>query len=216
MLNFRYKQEQALFFYKNKMDTMNFRILIIIAILALLCFNQQVNAADKPSETQKQTSLGLYLTAIEAYKMLNENSDIVFIDVRTRAEVAFLGMAKGVDANIPYMTFGDWDEWDEKKHNFKLFPNSNFLPYFNDYISEHGFNKDSTIILICRSGNRSAGASNLLAQVGYSQVYSIIDGFEGDKLVDKNNPEKHGFKGWKRSNLAWSTKLDEEKMYMEL
>ncbi len=194
---------------------MNFRILIIIQILALLCFNQQANAADKPSETQKQTTLGLYLTATEAHKMLNENQGIVFIDVRTRAEVAFLGMATGVDANIPYMTVGDWDEWDEKKHNFKLFPNSNFLPYFNEYISEHGFNKDSTIILICRSGNRSSGATNLLAKVGYKRVYSIIDGFEGTKTVDKSNPKNQSLKGWKKSNLPWSKKLDEEKMYME-
>ncbi len=194
---------------------MNFRILIFIQIIALLCIDHQVTAAIEPSQTQKQTTLGLYLTANEAYKMLNENQGIVFIDVRTRAEVAFLGMATGVDANIPYMTVGDWDEWDEKKHNFKLFPNSNFLPYFNEYIAEHGLNKDSTVILICRSGNRSSGATNLLAQVGYKQIYSIVDGFEGTNPVDKNNPTNQSLKGWKKSNLPWSKKLDEEKMYME-
>jgi len=80
------------------------------------------------------------------------------------------------------------------------------------YISEHGFNKSSTIILMCHSGNRSAGAINLLAQVNYTNVYSVIDGFDGwiieGKLSDKA-------KGWKNSGLPWSMDLDEDKMYME-
>lgn len=170
-----------------------------------------LHAAEKPTQSVKQTTLGLYLTAPEAYEMKQNNEDILFIDVRTRGEVAFLGMPANVDANIPYMVVEDWQEWNDEKHNFKLSPNSNFLPYFNEFVQSKGLNKDSGIILICRSGNRSARAVNLLAQVGYSRVYTVTDGFEGDK--DKNGHPT--VNGWKNSGLPWSYKLEEEKMYME-
>ena len=32
---------------------------------------------------------------------------------------------------------------------------------------------------MCRSGNRSAQAVNLLAEVGFRSVYNIMDGMEG-------------------------------------
>ncbi len=166
-----------------------------------------------PIPKSKQTTLELYVLAAQANEMKNNNpKKVLFVDVRTRAEVAFIGMPSNADANIPYMIVGDWDEWDEEKHTFKLFPNSNFLTYFNDYILEHGFNKSSTIILMCHSGNRSAGAVNLLAQVGYTKVYSVIDGFDGWTQEEVSNDTA---KGWKRSGLPWTKKLDEEKMYME-
>ncbi len=168
-------------------------------------------SADSPSDKIKITTLGLYLNAVEAYTMLQEDNSIVFIDVRTQAELAFLGMASGVDVNIPYMLLDDLSEWDNKKHNFKLSPNSNFLPYFNDYIESIGMNKSSTIILICRSGNRSAGAVNLLAQVGYNRIYSVVDGFEGDKDSQGHRTKN----GWKNSLLPWSYQLEEKKMYIE-
>jgi rhodanese-related sulfurtransferase len=183
----------------------------LFTILIFCVFAANVIAADKPSDKIKTTTLGLYLTAIEANEMLKKDSSLVFIDVRTQAELAFLGMAKGVDANIPYMLLDDLDEWDNKKHNFKLSPNSNFLPYFNNFIDAKGLNKNSPIILICRSGNRSAGAANLLAQVGYTKVYSIVDGFEGDKDAQGHRTVN----GWKNSRLPWSYKLDEDKMYVE-
>lgn len=34
---------------------------------------------------------------------------------------------------------------------------------------------------MCRSGGRSAAAVNLLAGAGFTNVYNITDGMEGDK-----------------------------------
>ena len=183
----------------------------LLLIVSYCCLSTLVLAAEVPVNKIKVTTQGLYLTAIEANEMLQKDNGIVFIDVRTQAELAFLGMAGGVDANIPYMLLDDLDEWDNKKHNFKLSPNSNFLPFFNDYIESKGLNKHSSIILICRSGNRSAGAANLLAKVGYTQVYSVVDGFEGDKDANGHRTVN----GWKNAQLPWSYHLDEEKMYRE-
>ena len=38
---------------------------------------------------------------------------------------------------------------------------------------------------MCRTGRRSAMAANLLAEAGFSHVYSVIDGFEGDGPGDE-------------------------------
>ena len=63
----------------------------------------------------KQTKAGLYLHTTDAYKFTTENKDkVLFLDVRTKEEVQFLGMATVVDANIPYMQNSDWFDWNEK------------------------------------------------------------------------------------------------------
>ena len=42
------------------------------------------------------------------------------------------------------------------------------------------FQPNDTILVTCRSGGRSALAVNLLASLGYENVFNITDGFEGD------------------------------------
>lgn len=56
-----------------------------------------------------------------------------------------------------------------------------------------------TLLVMCRAGGRSAMAVNLLAEAGFTNVYNIIDGFEGDK-VDDPGSVFHGKRmrnGWK-------------------
>lgn len=166
---------------------------------------------------KKQTPQGLYLTATEAYDFIQTNSkDVVFIDVRTRAEVDFLGMPTLADANIPYMLSGDWGEWDDKKKTFKLAPNSSFLPSVEKLLAARGLDKESKIVVMCRSGSRSAKAANLLAEAGYNNVYSITDGFEGDKAKEGPHKGQRVVNGWKNANLPWTYKLDKGKMYWEM
>ena len=163
--------------------------------------------------SKKQTELGLYLTAQDAYKMKSEHPEIILVDVRTRAEVTFLGMPQIADANIPYMVTEDWTNWDAKKKSFKLVPNSGFLLSMEELLKAKGASKEAKIILMCRSGGRSAKATNLLAKSGYSNVYSIVDGFEGDKAKNGDLKGQRVVNGWKNSGLPWSYKLDKSKMY---
>ncbi len=166
---------------------------------------------------KKQTELGLYVTASEAYEMLDGHAnDTLFIDVRTRAEVAFLGMPTIADANLPYLLAGEWDEWDEKKMTYKLTPNSGFLPAVEKLLADKGLNKESKIVIMCRSGSRSAKATNLLAKAGYKNVYTVTDGYEGDKAKEGAHKGQRVVNGWKNSGLPWSYKLNKEKMYREM
>ncbi len=87
------------------------RVLIAVAFSAALSFTAAF-ANDIPQS--KQTTAGLYLTAVEAAAML-EADDTVFIDVRSRSEVAFLGLPVRVDKNIPYMDMPLVPEFDAEK-----------------------------------------------------------------------------------------------------
>ena len=59
------------------------------------------------------------------------------------------------------------------------------------------------MILYCSVGERSAKAAALLAASGYSRVYTMVDGFEGDTTGD----------GWKRSGLPWGYEMTEDQSY---
>lgn len=186
----------------------------IAGLLATLLFS---GASAAEIAKKKQTPQGLYLTAVEANDLVKKSSkEILFLDVRTRAEVDFLGMPTTADANIPYMLEGDWAQWDEKKSTFKLSPNSGFLPAVEKQLAKKGLNKKSKIVLMCRSGSRSAKAAKLLSQAGYKNVYSVVDGFEGDKAKEGPHKGQRVVNGWKNANLPWSYKLDKEKMYWEM
>jgi len=157
----------------------------------------------------KQTTLGLYVTGKEAYDMWQKDQQkIKIIDCRTPEEYAFIGHAP-MAANIPskFMT----SDWDEKKKGYAMKPNPNFVKEV-----QKRFTKEDTILVMCRSGQRSAPAVNLLAKAGYTKVYNIPEGFEGDKVKDPQSPN-HGKRmqnGWRLANLPWTYDLDVNLIYL--
>ena len=164
---------------------------------------------------KKRTDAGLYLDAKEAYEVVKKEGDsTLFVDVRTRAEVNFLGMASPADANVPYMTLSEWYAWNDKKSNFKMDLNDEFIPMMEQRLAAKGLTKDDKVILMCRSGSRSAAAANLLNKAGFTNVYTVVDGFEGDKA--KSGPQKgqRVVNGWKNEGLPWTYKLNAGKMYL--
>ena len=188
-----------------------------VAIVVLLAvFVSSVNAADWSSvPKKKQTKLGMYMTPTEANTFMQENSQkTLFIDVRTRAEVNFLGTPTVADANIPYMKLNEWYAWNEKKGRFKMEVNSEFENEIAQRIAVKGLSKDDRILLICRSGSRSSKAADLLATLGYTKVVSIVEGYEGDKAKTGVNKGQRVVNGWKNAGMPWSYKLAKEKMYL--
>lgn len=190
----------------------------LIAALALLVsapvFAGDVNVAKLSKK--KLTPQGLYLTAKETYQMVAaEGSKVLFVDVRTPAEVEFVGAPKDIDVNIPYM-LNDFSEWDSKKKRFKKVPNSNFTVLLEDALKAKGLGKEDKIIVMCRSGSRSAKAAKLLHEVGYKNVYSVIEGFEGDKSKLAKTKGQRVINGWKNAGLPWTYKHDDSKMYVEM
>ena len=191
------------------------RLTTLPLILILIFTTTAANANDWSKLSQKkQTTLGLYMTPQQALDTMKSQPDnTLFIDVRTREEVNFLGMPTVADANIPYMKLNEWFNWNEKKKNFKMEVNSEFIDDITNRLTNKNLSKEDKIIFICRSGSRSAKATDLLAKLGYTNVYSVTEGFEGDKSKNGDLKGQRVVNGWKNHNLPWSYKLEKNKMY---
>jgi len=173
----------------------------------------EVDAASVPAA--KQTISKNYLTAKEAVAMKQSmGGKALLVDVRTAAEVEYVGTPDLVDANISYMV-DDYSAWDDKKSRFVMSPNSGFLTKVGDAMAKSGLDKNSEVIVICRSGDRSARAADLLSNAGYTKVYSVVDGFEGDMAKEGENKGKRVVNGWKNAGLPWSYNMNKSKMYIE-
>lgn len=159
---------------------------------------------------KKRTIAGKYLSAKGAYEMVvKAPAKVLFVDIRTPAETEYVGIADQVNLNIPYM-LNDYSTWDAKKSRFQMSPNSAFTMKIAEALAARGLKKTDPIILMCRSGDRSAAAADLLTKAGYTNVYSVYEGFEGDK-------SKEGFRtvnGWKNAGLPWGYKLDQARAYL--
>jgi rhodanese-related sulfurtransferase len=162
----------------------------------------------------KKTKIGQYLSAQEAAAFVEKNgSKVLFLDVRTPAEITFLGMPASADANVPYMMEPEFRTWDSAKSTFKLETSPDFLPEVRRRLAAKGLTAEAPIVLICRSGDRSAAAANLMAEAGFKNVYSVVDGYEGDLAADGPNAGRRAVNGWKNAGLPWSYKLEKTKMY---
>jgi rhodanese-related sulfurtransferase len=163
----------------------------------------------------KQTKLGLYLSPQQAYDIKQkEGRGVALIDVRTRAEAMYVGMAGAADALVPYVEHQEiMSDWDDKRTMYKLEPNQDFVPEIARRLQELGLGQDATVILICRSGDRSSKAADRLQAAGYTKVYSVTEGFEGDRAGDGPDKGQRVVNGWKNAKLPWSYKLDKAKMY---
>ena len=156
---------------------------------------------------EKQTALGLYVTSAEAYEKWQAAPDEVkLIDVRTPEEFIFVGhpeMAQCIP--LGFLSY----RWDEQKSRFELDFNPRFVPQVGEW-----FDPDETLLVICRSGGRSAMAVNLLAQAGHTDAWNITDGMEGDLVEDPGGPNdgKRMVNGWKNSGLPWTYHVDPERV----
>jgi rhodanese-related sulfurtransferase len=158
---------------------------------------------------EKQTVLGLYLTAKEAWERCQAEPDSVkLIDVRTPEEYLFVGH-QAAAWKIP--AFAQVYEWDVEKGKFPM----KYLPDFIARVKTVA-GPDDTLLVMCRSGGRSALAVNLLAQAGFTQAYNVIDGMEGD-IVDDPRSALHGKRaknGWKNAGCPWTYRLTPERLLL--
>lgn len=122
------------------------------------------------------------LTSTAAHEMLTSNDNAVLVDCRTQAEWTFVGTPA-----VEQARFVEWTRWPDGSRN------ENFV---RDVAG--GLGPDQPILLICRSGARSAAAAEALTAAGFTEVYNIADGFEGN--VDGDG---HRAGGWKSAGLPW-------------
>ncbi len=182
--------------------------LLLFASLVILMSNFLI-AQDSTSglHPMKQTKLGLYVTAKEAYEMWLANPEKVkILDVRMPEEYVFVGHP-AMAYNIP-LVFGTY-EWDTEKKMYKLKPNPDFVKECQAL-----FQPDDIILATCRSGGRGAMAVNTLAGAGFTNVYNITDGIEGDEVTEPGSLFKGQrlVNGWKNSGIPWTYDVNPDLM----
>ena len=188
------------------------------AYLLLLFVTSPVLAVDKSVLTKnwQHTSLGLYLTAQEAYDMKTASPEkVLFLDVRNQPEIHYTGMADTIDANIPYRF--DSTDWKMKKKGvygtFKKPKNPDFAVAVEILLEARNLSKDSPVIIMCTSGSRAPFAAKVLIKEGFTKVYTQVEGFEGKRAKTGPRKGERIVGGWKNVGLPWSYDLLPEKMY---
>lgn len=126
------------------------------------------------------------VTPQEAQVLLETDSRVKLIDVRTNAERDWIGKVA-----IPEARHGavQWNTYPGGAVN------PDFLPQLAAVA-----NKDDVLLFLCRSGVRSRHAAKLATDNGYLACYDILEGFEGDK--DQHGHRKH-VGGWCKAGLPW-------------
>jgi len=87
-----------------------------------------------------------FMSTMEAYELITSGADVIILDVRS--EMEFLN---GHIANAVLLPVG---EIENRAEDMLL-------------------DKDAIILVICQSGNRSLTASQVLADLGFTNVYDI-------------------------------------------
>ena len=123
-----------------------------------------------------------HLEPKEAHEFLKKNPNSVFIDCRSEMEYLFVGHPAGAI----HVAWNDGPNWDINPH---------FVAHVKKAASV-----DRPIVVICRSGNRSLDAGHALEEAGFTQVYNVLHGFEGE--LDENH-HRGSKTGWRFEGLPW-------------
>lgn len=119
----------------------------------------------------------------EAYEILRAAPGARLVDVRTRAEMDFVG-------RIPGAVEIEW----------ALYPGMKLNPHFMAAL-EQQVDKEALVLFICRSGHRSHFAANVASQAGYGDCYNVLVGCEGDLDAQK---QRKAANSWRGSGLPWA------------
>ncbi len=162
----------------------------LVLAVALTVAAPSAVAADVKQD--RQTTLGKYVTAVEALAIWEANKDkVVIVDCRTAASYFYVGHTT-MAVNVPLRFWTG--KWDPEKNNYIFNRNKNFLPTVENRVG-----RDKTILLLSKAGIYGARAVNALAEAGFTEVYNITDGFDG----------------WRKAKLPVTKKLDPTLVYQK-
>tara|TARA_R110001583_G_C5670685_1_gene410954 strand:- start:37 stop:366 length:330 start_codon:yes stop_codon:yes gene_type:complete len=105
-----------------------------------------------------------HLSPKEAFALLQADPQALLIDVRSEIEFLFVGHPVGAI----HVSWNDGPDWEINPH------------FVGEVKKLAGHGGERPVVLICRSGNRSEAAGNALIEAGFSNVFNVSHGFEGE------------------------------------
>ncbi|OFE15529.1 sulfurtransferase [Humibacillus sp. DSM 29435] len=128
------------------------------------------------------------VTPDEAWVALRDQPDAVLVDVRTRAEWAYVGLPDlGVIGKDVVQV-----EW-------QSYPDGGVNDLFTSDLEDAGVAHDQSVYFLCRSGVRSIAAAEAATRDGWAQAYNVLEGFEGPP----DDRRHRSVAGWKVTGLPW-------------
>jgi rhodanese-related sulfurtransferase len=115
---------------------------------------------------------------------LASKGQAVLVDVRSLEERTFVGSVPG-SLHVPWAS------------GTALIRNPRFVRELEAKLG----GKDKPVLLLCRSGKRSALAAEAAAKAGLALSFSVQEGFEGD-LDDSQ--QRGRLNGWRQRGLPWT------------
>lgn len=114
---------------------------------------------------------------------LFSSGEALLVDVRSGEERKFVG-------HVPDSLHVAWATGTSLTRN----------PRFVRELEARVGGKEAVVLLLCRSGKRSALAAEAAAKAGFTQVYNVLEGFEGeiDALQHRGVAD-----GWRFRGLPW-------------
>ncbi|MEQ8288464.1 MAG: rhodanese-like domain-containing protein [Gammaproteobacteria bacterium] len=127
----------------------------------------------------------------EAYALLQQNDQAVLVDVRSTMEFEYVGHPPEA-LHVAIKEPPGWETRDEFVNELKSALQERFK-------TDVGL-EQRPLLMMCRSGKRSELAANMAAEAGFTDVYNIMEGFEGDKDA---NGHRNTINGWRFHQLPW-------------
>jgi rhodanese-related sulfurtransferase len=121
------------------------------------------------------------LSPVDAWQLF-ASGEAVLIDVRTSEERKFVGHVPG-STHVAWMT------------GIAMTKNPRFVRELEAKVKKH-----EVVLLLCRSGKRSADAAEAATKAAFSNAFNVSEGFEGD-LDDQGR--RGGLGGWRFHDLPW-------------
>jgi rhodanese-related sulfurtransferase len=140
-------------------------------------------ARAKARSAEKKLPYAGALLPSEAHALLRADTSARLVDVRTEAELAWVG-------RVPDAITVEWNSWPEGEKN----------PHFIEQLKNELPPGTSPVLFMCRSGARSHNAATAATQAGYTNSFNVLEGFEGDR---DDNGHRNTVGGWRAAGLPW-------------
>lgn len=129
----------------------------------------------------------------ETWARLGNDASSVLIDVRSRAEWAFVG-APDLSSIGKQVVFATWKDFPAMQVD------PDFVDSLDAVLAGQGVARDAELFFLCRSGGRSAAAAAAMTAAGHANCFNVADGFEGNR---DENGQRGKLGGWKAAGLPW-------------
>ncbi len=178
---------------------------VTLALVPLAAQSQPLDLQDPVSAENlpesKHTTPGLYITAAEAGRVLEEQDNVALVDVRAPSEIMLIGYATPTAASLPSRIIDPEINEASKNDTYEMVKNPDFEAEFQAWLDSDAARDVEIVMISCRSGGRSAAAIERLVEAGVDlPIYNMIDGFEGDK----SDEGVRDVNGWRNAGLSWT------------